>query len=195
MHHIPNIISAIRILLIFPIASFLIQESWLNAFILILIAGLSDGVDGFLARTFSWQSKLGAVLDPLADKALMIVLFVILAQKGVISIWLAALVVSRDLIILVGAMAYQLLTRKLEMSPLFMSKLNTALQILFVLVIMYHLAFSAIPLQLLNLLQLIVAVTTIVSGIMYVVIWSGYAKQEHEQNHGQSPKSTQNHKK
>lgn len=181
--------------MIFPIAVFLIQESWLNAFILILIAGISDGIDGFLARRFNWQSKLGAVLDPLADKALTIVLFIMLAHKGVISIWLAALVVSRDLIILGGATAYHWLTKKLEMSPLFISKLNTALQILFVLVIMYHLAFSAIPLQLLNVFQLIVAVTTIVSGIMYVVIWSGYAKQEHKQNNGQSPNPTQNHKK
>lgn len=178
MHHIPNIISVFRILLIIPIAILLHRQSWTNAFILILIAGISDALDGFLARVFNWQSRLGSILDPLADKALLIFIFLSLAHKGIIPIWLAALVVGRDLIILLGATAFQWMTRQLEMSPLFISKVNTALQILFILFIMYHLAFSNLPPQLIEGMQIAVAITTVLSGLAYIVIWSGNTKNE-----------------
>lgn len=177
LHHIPNIISVFRILLIAPIIILLHRQSWMNAFVLILIAGISDALDGFLARVFSWQSRLGSILDPLADKALLIFVFVSLAYQGIIPVWLAVLVVARDSVILVGAIMLQWLTGHLEMSPLFISKLNTALQILFVLVIMYHLAFSALPAQYIETLQIAVAAITAMSGVAYVVIWSGFAKK------------------
>lgn len=177
MHHIPNIISVLRILLIIPIGIMLQRELWLNAFVLILIAGLSDALDGFLARVFNWQSHLGSILDPLADKALLILIFMSLAEKGMIPLWLAVLVVSRDIIILFGAIAYQWMTNRLEMSPLFTSKINTALQILFVLLIMYHLAFATIAPLYIDSLQIAVAFTTVVSGLAYIMIWLGYTKK------------------
>jgi len=178
LHHIPNIISVFRILLIIPIALLLHHQSWANAFILILIAGVSDALDGFLARVFNWQSRLGSFLDPIADKLLLIVIFISLAHKGIIPIWLTCLVIGRDLIILLGASACQWITRKLEMSPLFISKVNTALQILFILLIMYHLAFSNLPWQLIEGMQIAVAITTILSGLAYIVIWSKDTKNE-----------------
>ncbi len=150
----------------------------MNAFILILIAGISDALDGFLARVFSWQSRLGSFLDPIADKLLLIVLFISLAHKGVIPLWLTVLVIGRDLIILLGASACQWLTHKLDMSPLFISKVNTALQIVFILFIMYHLAFASLPQQFIEGMQIAVAVTTILSGLAYIVIWTGYTKNE-----------------
>ena len=182
MHHIPNIISIFRILLIVPIALLLHHQSWANAFILILIAGVSDALDGFLARVFNWQSRLGSFLDPIADKLLLIVIFISLAHKGIIPIWLICLVIGRDLIILLGASACQWITRKLEMSPLFISKVNTALQILFILLIMYHLAFSNLPRQLIEGMQFAVAITTIISGLAYIVIWSNNTKNELAKN-------------
>ena len=102
MHHIPNIISVLRIFLVLPIAIQLYNEAWMSAFILFFIAGISDGIDGFLARAFNWKSKLGAMLDPIADKLLLTVIFITLAYKGVIPVWLAALVVVRDIVIIIG---------------------------------------------------------------------------------------------
>lgn len=187
MHHLPNIISVFRILLIIPIAILLHRQSWMYAFILILIAGISDALDGFLARVFSWQSRLGSILDPLADKALLVLIFVSLAYQDFIPVWLAALVVGRDLIILSGAIAFQWITHQLEISPLFISKVNTALQILFILLIMYHLAFSSLSQTLLEGMQIAVAITTILSGIAYIVIWSGNIKNKLS-NKGQNNK-------
>ena len=174
MHHIPNIISILRIILVLPIAILLHKEAWLSAFILIFIAGISDAIDGFLARAFRWQSHLGSILDPLADKLLLIVLFVSLASKGIIPVWLAALVVGRDVIILIGAIIFQWLTRDLKMSPLFSSKVNTALQIIFVLAVMYHLAVSQLSDSLIYTLQISVALTTLFSGFLYVIYWTRY---------------------
>ena len=174
MHHIPNIISVLRLFLVLPIALELQNEAWLNAFVLIFIAGVSDALDGFLARAFKWQSKLGSILDPLADKLLLIVIFVSLAYKGVIPNWLAILIVVRDFVILLGAITYHYLTRELKVSPLFSSKINTAFQIIFVLALMYHLAINPLSEDLFTLLQIGVTLTTLFSGISYVICWARY---------------------
>ncbi|MEE9444533.1 MAG: CDP-alcohol phosphatidyltransferase family protein [Cocleimonas sp.] len=172
MHHIPNIISVFRIFLILPIAIHLQQESWEVALVLIFIGGLSDALDGFLARRFSWQSRLGAFLDPIADKLLLIVIFVSLANKELIPLWLAFLVVARDAIIVVGASFYQWKTHALEISPLISSKVNTGVQVIFVLGLLVHLAVLPLSDSLLLGLKIAVAVTTVVSGILYVICWS-----------------------
>ena len=172
MHHIPNIISAFRIFLVLPIAFHLYQESWKVALVLIFIAGLSDALDGFLARKFSWQSRLGSFLDPIADKLLLIVIFVSLAHKDIIPLWLAFLVVARDAVIVIGAGFYQWKTRALEMSPLMSSKINTAVQVVFVLGLLVHLAILPLSDAWLLGLKIAVAVTTVVSGVLYVICWS-----------------------
>ncbi len=174
MHNIPNIISLLRAFLVLPIGVYLYQEAWGSAFILIFIAGISDAFDGYLARVNNWQSRLGSILDPLADKLLLVVIFIILAYKGKLPHWLMILVVSRDIIILIGAMVYQWITKELKMTPLFSSKVNTALQILFILMIMVHLAILPLPDTLLSVMQTIVAITTFVSGVFYIICWSGY---------------------
>ena len=89
--------------MVLPIAVQLHYGDWSFAFVLIFIAGLSDALDGFLARTFSWQSNLGSFLDPIADKLLLIVIFVLLADKNIIPVWLTGLVVGRDILIVLGA--------------------------------------------------------------------------------------------
>ncbi|WP_299877527.1 CDP-alcohol phosphatidyltransferase family protein [uncultured Cocleimonas sp.] len=187
MHHIPNIISALRILLVLPIAHQLLHAEWKNALILIFVAGISDAIDGFLARNYKWQSKLGGFLDPLADKLLLTVVFVTLAYKDIIPNWLAILVISRDLIILLGAIVYHWVTRELRMTPILISKINTTMQITFVLALMYHLAINPMTEPVLNILKYGVAITTLLSGIMYVIHWSRYtikylSKKQHNKN-------------
>jgi cardiolipin synthase len=172
LHHIPNIISVLRILLVLPIAIQLYHEAWMNAFILFFIAGVSDGIDGFLARAFKWQSKLGSILDPIADKLLLTVIFVTLAYKGIIPVWFAMMVVARDIIILLGAMSYHWVTRELNITPLFSSKINTGLQISYVLALIYHMAISPLSETLLQVLQVGVAISILFSGISYVVTWT-----------------------
>ena len=174
MHHIPNIISVLRILLVLPIANLLLSEAWMPAFVLIFIAGVSDALDGFLARAFHWQSRLGSMLDPIADKLLLVVIFITLTYHDIIPNWLTVLVISRDVIILLGAISYQWITGNLKISPLMSSKINTALQIVFVLGLMYHLAISPLPEIILSFLEISVVATTIISGVNYIVSWTGY---------------------
>ena len=181
MHHIPNIISVFRIFLVLPIAIQLHQESWRLALVLIFIAGISDALDGFLARKFNWQSRLGSFLDPIANKLLLIVIFVSLAHKELIPIWLAFLVVARDVVIVTGASFYQWKTHALEISPLVSSKINTAVQVIFVLGLLVHLAVLPLSGSLLLGLKIAVAVTTIVSGILYVNCWSQNCKNHPSQ--------------
>lgn len=176
MHHLPNIISAFRILLVLPIAFYLQHEAWMVALVLIFIAGLSDALDGFLARKFHWQSRLGSFLDPVADKLLLIVIFVSMAIKELIPIWLAVMVVARDAIIVAGASYYQWKTRSLEMSPLISSKINTAMQVVFVLGLLFHLVVAPLPDLVMLSLKVAVALTTVISGVLYVLCWSRFCK-------------------
>ncbi len=161
-------------ILVLPIAFQLHHEAWASAFVLIFIAGVSDALDGFLARIYHWQSQLGSILDPLADKLLLIVILIILANKGVVPYWLLALVVGRDAVILVGAIIYRWLTKDLTISPLLSSKVNTALQIFFVLTLMFHLSIMALPESLITGLEIGVAITTLLSGFLYVKCWASY---------------------
>ncbi len=160
-----------------PIAYLLLSEAWAQALVLIFVAGVSDALDGFLARTFHWQSELGSIIDPIADKLLLVIIFVTLAYRGIIPNWLALLVIARDVVILSGAISYQWFTQDLKIAPLLSSKINTALQIVFVLMLMYHLAISSLPLELMLLLQIAVVVTTLYSGVKYIICWSVYYKK------------------
>lgn len=184
MHQLPNIISILRVFLIVPIAIQLHNEDWISAFFLILVAGLSDALDGFLARAFKWQSRLGSILDPLADKLLLVTLFVLFAYKNIIPNWLAVLVIGRDFVILFGALSYYKLKKNLDIKPLLSSKINTAVQIIFSVTLMYHLAFSELPQKLLEGLLVAVAITTLLSGFMYVICWTRYTI-EHIKNNKQ----------
>ncbi len=174
MHQIPNIISILRAILVLPIGILLYKEIWTTAFALIFIAGISDGIDGYLARKYQWQSRLGSILDPLADKLLIVIIFIIFAHKGIIPNWLTSLIIVRDIIILSGAVSYQWLTRDLVVSPLLSSKINTALQIVFVLGLMLHLTFMPLPEIVLSYAQLTIAAIAIISGYHYISCWSKY---------------------
>ncbi len=174
LRHIPNTISVFRIFLVIPVIYLILKDSWESAFILVLLAGVSDGLDGFLARTFHWESKLGATLDPVADKILLVALFIVLGFKGVIPQWLVILIIARDAVIISGLMLYKLMTDDLKIRTLFASKLNTALLILFVLLHLFNLAVVAVPEYFFSILTMMIVVTTVVSGALYVILWSLY---------------------
>ncbi len=173
---IPNIITVARILLVLPIAWALLQQYFVLALVLFFVAGVSDGVDGFLAKHFGWTSRLGALLDPLADKFLLVTCYAALAWIGLLPVWLLVLVLLRDVVIVTGAVVYNFHIARLEAEPTLISKLNTLLQILLVLMVIVHQAFTGGRAGWIDVLIYAVTITVIWSGIDYVLIWSRRAR-------------------
>lgn len=169
--HLPNIISIARILLVYPVADAILALDCRRAVIWFALAGLSDGVDGFLARFFGWQSRLGSYLDPLADKLLLSASFICLAWVDVLPVWLAVLVVARDVVIFGGAVAYYFLLEPFEGQPSLLSKLNTLCQLLLVLMVLIPTDWVDIPPRAIPALIWVVTLSTIASGLLYVVGW------------------------
>jgi cardiolipin synthase len=176
---LPNLISILRIALVVPVVLFLLEGIYTWALVLFLIAGASDGLDGFLARRYGWTSRVGAILDPIGDKLLMVAVFLVLGTKGYLPWWLVAVVILRDVIIITGAVTYHTLIEQVDMQPLYISKLNTALQILLVLLVLYHLsAFGpALPALAETILVYAVFISTLASGTAYVVSWGRRAQR------------------
>ncbi len=168
---IPNVITATRILLVVPIAAALAQHQLLISIALFGIAALSDVADGFLAKKFGWQSALGAMLDPLADKLLLATVFITLAYLGLVPLWLMAAAVARDTVIVVGAVLYRWCFGALNMRPSVVSKFNTVCQAVFILAVVGRAEFSVPPALGVMLLGALVFTTVTVSGIDYVVIY------------------------
>jgi cardiolipin synthase len=139
---IPNLITLGRILLVPVVVWAIYNGSMLLAFMLFLIAGISDAVDGFLAKRFNMSSELGAYLDPLADKTLIVSIYVTLGIAGKIPGWLVILVVSRDIMIVGAVVLSRLIGSPLRVKPLLVSKLNTAAQIVFACVLLGSLGFN-----------------------------------------------------
>jgi cardiolipin synthase len=176
--HIPNIITVCRILLVYPVIRLLLAGRFDWALFLFVVAGISDAVDGFLAKYFHWQSRLGSYLDPLADKLLLISSYVTLAWMDLIPLWLAVLVVLRDIVIFSGAVAYYFLLRPFEGQPMLISKLNTLFQILLVFTILVKHGFTPLPDTLVAVLIVLVTLTTLASGVLYVYVWgSSYYRE------------------
>lgn len=165
---IPNLITLGRILMV-PVVVWAIiyGELWL-AFVLFLAAGVSDAVDGYLAKRFNMASELGAYLDPLADKTLIVSIYVTLGIAGKIPLWLVILVVSRDIMIIGAIMLSWLLGSPLKVKPLLVSKLNTVAQIVFACVVLASLGFDLRADNLIFALIPVVAVLTLLSVAAYV---------------------------
>lgn len=172
LNWLPNAICVARIALVAPIVSALLAGSYELALALILIAGVSDGLDGFLAKTFGWQTELGSLLDPAADKLLLVSVFVTLTYAGLVPMPLTAIVVLRDVVIVGGAATYRWIVGALHGEPMLISKLNTACQLAFVFLTVATVAFG-LPIEpLLTGLGALVIFTSISSGLAYVVAWS-----------------------
>lgn len=177
---IPNLITVFRFLLVPPVVWLLLNDRFAAALLVFGVAGISDGIDGFLAKRFNWTSHLGALLDPLADKLLLVCSFVTLGYLGWIPYWLVALVILRDLVIVTGAVSYHYLVEDLVAEPSWTSKLNTFAQILLVLAVMFTHGFRELPVLWIDVLQYSVMVTTIWSGTGYVWTWGRRALRRHK---------------
>lgn len=170
MRHLPNLISALRIVLVAPLILAIVDARFAMALWIAAIAGVSDAADGFLARHFDWRSKLGALLDPLADKLLLVAAYLTLAEVGRVVFALAWLVLARDAAIVLGALFYERVIGDFEARPSLLSKTNTLVQILYVLVTLFA-ACLAWHAPWLRQLGWVVAVTTVVSGADYLARW------------------------
>ena len=169
--NIPNLITLGRIMLV-PVVVWAIAAGamWL-AFVLFVAAGISDAVDGYLAKRFNMTTELGAYLDPLADKALIVSIYLTLGINGDIPRWLVIMVVSRDIMIVSGVILSWLLGNPLKMKPLLVSKLNTVAQILFACVVLGSLGFGIEARQLELILMGFVAALTLLSVAAYLAEW------------------------
>jgi len=165
-----------RIALVLPILYLILNNQFGWALALFVLAGFSDGLDGYLAMRFNWSTRLGGLLDPAADKLLITGMFVTLAWAGHIPVWLAAVVILRDVIIVSGATAYNFLVKPVPGEPTRISKLNTALQMLFVLFVLCRAGFNWPDKITITLLGASILVTVVISGVDYVWSWSRRAR-------------------
>ncbi|RBP51551.1 CDP-alcohol phosphatidyltransferase family protein [Arenicella xantha] len=172
MIYIPNLLTLARIGLV-PWLVVLLQETqygWSLA--VFIIAGVSDALDGFIAKRFNAATHLGAILDPLADKALLVSAYVMLSVMEVIPFWLMVVVVFRDIIIVGGYLVMVLFFGSVKMQPLKISKLNTFTQITYIVIILSTLAWQIQIADWLPWFNYAVLATSVISGIAYVYIWS-----------------------
>ncbi len=173
--NIPNLVTSLRIILVPPFLLVLLKEHYSIAFLLFVIAGVSDALDGFLAKHYGWTSELGGILDPIADKLLLVGAILVLGWLRDLPIWLVALAILRDLIIVTGAIGYHLIIERVQASPLFISKINTLVQLLLVCIAIVSHGLISLPPWLLKTQVYITALTTVWSGAAYVWQWSHQA--------------------
>ncbi len=184
--HLPNLISLFRIVLVWPAVTAVLQHRYDVALGLVFVAGLSDGLDGLLAKRFGWSSRLGAFLDPLADKLLFVSVFVVFAVESLLPVWLVVTVMLRDLVIVGGAVGYRVVIGPFQGGATRLSKLNTALLLLLGLGVLalaqsgftYADAPNATAAQGLVMVGALSFATTVLSGVHYVASWSQRARRE-----------------
>ena len=165
---LPNVITFARLCAV-PAAVWLVLQDRMDAaFWVFVAAGISDAVDGWLARVSNSRSRLGAILDPVADKALLVSIYVTLAAVGVLPDWLAILVVFRDLLIVGGVLVLYVLGQPPAIQPILLSKANTALQITLAAGALLVAGYGLSAAGLVELLVLATAATTFASGAVYV---------------------------
>jgi len=167
---IPNLISTLRIILVPIFVIYLLNDDSLSALVVFILAGLSDGADGLIARLFNQKSKLGTYLDPLADKILLVAAYLVLAAKDLVPPWLTVIVITRDVLILLGVLILFLNKEDFKISPSILSKLTTCFQLGTVFL---ALAENYVPVfsQFIHILFLATGLLTIASGLHYIRSW------------------------
>jgi cardiolipin synthase len=175
--HLPNAVSLLRMALVLPLGLAILARRFDAAVWLAVVAGASDALDGWLARRYAWRSRLGGLLDPLADKLLLVTCFLALWRVGDVPPALVALVLGRDLVIVAGALAWQWMVGPFQSQPNWLSKCCTAVQILYVLVVLLQLA--AVHNLRLTPLTWLVAALTVASGLDHVIRWAMRARREY----------------
>jgi len=169
VRHLPNLICLARIALIWPILTAMQSGRPVLALGLFCVAAISDGLDGFLAKRFGWTSRLGAFLDPLADKMLLVATLVSATWLGLIPAWLTAAAVARDVMIGLGSLLFRLWFGPLNGRPTRLSKVNTLLQIIVLIAAMLRAAGGHPPAEVITALAVIAFATTLASGFDYIM--------------------------
>jgi len=169
--NIPNLITIARILLVPVTIWLLISDEYLLAFSIFILAGVSDAADGWLARATNTQSELGAYLDPLADKALLVSTYAALGVLRLVEPWLVITVISRDVLIIGALLLSRFMDRPVAVNPLRISKANTLIQIIFVGLVLANLSFGQPPAVILEGVAILVAGFTLASGAAYLRAW------------------------
>ena len=172
LNQIPNILTVLRVLLILPFALFVLGAQYDMALVVFFIAGLSDGIDGFLARQFNWQSRFGAIADPLADKLLLMTAYIVLAWTLQIPLWLTVVILSRDLVIVLGALIYHYFISHYDIKPSIWGKACTMAQIIYALAVIVKLADYPMPQWVVDDGMWLVLLITVASGLHYILTWS-----------------------
>ena len=175
MIYIPNLITSLRIALVPCLIVVLQDQQFLLALLIFLVAGISDALDGFVAKHFNVETRLGAILDPIADKALLVSTYVMLTLAQAVPFWLTVTVVFRDVLIVVGYLVMilffnQITTQQIRTTPLLVSKVNTFLQIVFVVLVLVNLTWSLDLTLSITLFAYAVFATSVSSGAAYVAI-------------------------
>jgi cardiolipin synthase len=171
LRHLPNALCILRMLLAIPVAWLLARDKYAETLWVFAFAAVTDALDGFLAKRFNWESELGKLLDPLADKILLVTSFITLTIVGGVPLWLAIVVVARDVIIGFGALTFRIFFGPINGHPTIISKLNTLFQIGYVLIIVgSQAAEKPLPIAIIALTTLVL-VTTIASGIDYIATY------------------------
>jgi cardiolipin synthase len=172
VRHLPNLICLVRLALIWPTLSALHAGEYRTTLALFILAAASDGLDGYLAKRYNWTSELGKFLDPLADKLLIVTVFVEAAWLDLVPWWLTAAVVARDVMIGLGALIFRLWFGPLRGRPTRFSKVNTGAQLLYVILVLLNAAFGVPPREVLAALALLTLLTTVLSGLHYLQIFT-----------------------
>jgi cardiolipin synthase (CMP-forming) len=177
MRHLPNIICLLRIALIWPIVASLAAGEYRLTLLLFVLAAASDGLDGWLAKRFGWASRLGKFLDPLADKLLLVSVFLVLCWLHRVPAYLGVIAVGRDVMIGLGAVVYRIGWGALHGRPILASKINTLLQILYLSLVVLRAGFGQPPLTVIDAMAVAVTLTVLVSGAAYLRDFTGRALQ------------------
>jgi cardiolipin synthase len=172
LRHLPNLICIARIALVWPIVAALRRGNFELAMLIFAVAAVSDGLDGYLAKRFHWTSDLGKLLDPAADKLLLVSVFVSATWLGLVPSWLTAAAVARDAMIALGSLGFRLCFGPLRGRPTPLSKLNTGLQLAYLLAVMSHAAYRFPSATALTALAVITLLTTAASGLDYIAAFA-----------------------
>ncbi len=171
MSYIPNLLTLLRIAAAPVLVVLLSQRAYGLALTIFLLAGISDGLDGYIAKKYHYETRLGAILDPIADKVLLVSTYVMLTLLDLLPFWLLVAIVFRDLLIIGGYLVLVILHGSVQMRPSIVSKLNTVVQLMLVLVVLAAQAGVLDAALLTDILIVVVAITTIMSGAHYVWVW------------------------
>jgi len=188
---LPNVLTIFRMVLIPIFVSLIFYQRFVWALVVFVTAGITDGLDGLLARRFDQQSQLGTILDPIADKLLLVTAFIVLSMRGVfhaplpkhlpVPFWVTVAVISRDVFIIVGAAAINIMTGFRGFKPSWLGKLNTAVQILAITLIMFGASFPAGSGYYLPTIYTCVFTLALLSGVHYVFFVSRLLNEERRQ--------------